>query len=273
MGASGGAADHVSHGQNGCYCQYCSCTQNGSPGRNGSSSQNGSHGRNCSSGQSISFHQNGSSDKDGASGQTFSSGQNKAGRPAAVFAPMAPTRNVAAAAALPSTAPAPTLAALHAGASREARGSECRSGAGRGYAECRREQDVLWAAEAVAKGVAYARKGRAAEALQAYDHALELSPFCVDALVAKGACLVTLARQVRKAQGALFLGRSEKKRRTLAGARKRKHAQSGGRTEKKTRSIAIALGGERSRALAGFVAHGVRVDQPCSHTRSHPCFG
>ena len=61
------------------------------------------------------------------------------------------------------------------------------AGGRRAFESCRREQNLLWAAEAVRRGVAHARAGRQAEALAAYGHALELDPSHVDALVARGA--------------------------------------------------------------------------------------
>eukprot|EP00967_Tisochrysis_lutea_P069317 scaffold91056_cov31-Tisochrysis_lutea.AAC.1 len=66
----------------------------------------------------------------------------------------------------------------------------------RQYTSDRKAQDALWAADAVSKGVELARQGKAAEALASYNHALDLQSDCVDALVAKGACLITMGRQV-----------------------------------------------------------------------------
>lgn len=68
------------------------------------------------------------------------------------------------------------------------------AGGRRAFESCRREQNLLWAAEAVRRGVAHARAGRQAEALAAYGHALELDPSHVDALVARGACLINGGR-------------------------------------------------------------------------------
>jgi tetratricopeptide (TPR) repeat protein len=159
------------------------------------SSRNGS-----SSGQNGSFSdQNGDCGQKVYSSHNGSSSQNKTKAPGACAPRVAPVAGARSDALHPSAGAINGRAVrgdLHP-AGEGARGSsESRAGAGRGYAACRREQDALWASEAVAKGVAHAKRGRAVEALQAYDHALELSPLCVDALVAKGACLVTLARQV-----------------------------------------------------------------------------
>ena len=58
-----------------------------------------------------------------------------------------------------------------------------------GYEKLRHEQNVLWAAESVARGVAHARAGALPEAMAAYAHALELDRTHADAYVARGAAL------------------------------------------------------------------------------------
>ena len=62
------------------------------------------------------------------------------------------------------------------------------------YERQRHEQNVLWAAENVEKGVAHAQAGRLAEALTQYQRALELDPHHVDAFVARGAALANAKR-------------------------------------------------------------------------------
>ena len=60
--------------------------------------------------------------------------------------------------------------------------------------EVRRQQNRAWAAETVARGVAYAKAGREAEALAAYRQALDLDPRHCDALVARGAAHANAGR-------------------------------------------------------------------------------
>ena len=63
-----------------------------------------------------------------------------------------------------------------------------------GYIQVRSDQNQLWASGSVARGVALAKAGRTAQAIAAYEYAIELDRTHADAYVARGAAYASTER-------------------------------------------------------------------------------